>query len=141
MDEEGAAATGCSSPKALFLFIQQLRDVFPGVSFDGSKALFADNMLDPAGILGGNLRIDAQRHQQIGNQGVALIDFVGNCLTGRQQGDGALGADGDISVFPEVFHGNADTGLGESQLIGNVDGTNRALLVVKDQDGFQIVFG
>ena len=108
---------------------------------NGGKALLADDVLNSAGIFGGYLGVDPQHDQKIGNQGMALINLVGDGLSCGEQRDGAFGADGDISVLPEVFHGYADAGFGESQLIGNVDGAHSALLIMKNQDRFQIVFG
>ena len=49
------------------------------------KLLLADDVLNSAGIFGGYLGVDPQRDQKIGNQGMALINLVGDGLSCGEQ--------------------------------------------------------
>ena len=46
----------------------------------------------------------------------------------------------DISVLAEILHSHADTGFGEAQLSGNVDGADIGLFLGQHEYGFQIIF-
>ena len=49
---------------------------------DGLKALLAEHMFHPAGVLPGGLFIHPQVHQQVAEHGMALIDLFGQGLAG-----------------------------------------------------------
>lgn len=63
----------------------------------------------------------------------------GNGHAGVRQGDEPLPVHGDVSVFPQTFGGVADTGLGDTQMLRHVDGTDIAALLLHHQHGLQIV--
>ena len=46
----------------------------------------------------------------------------------------------DMAAVAEILHGPADAGLGKSQLIGDIDGTDIWLIQTEDLDGLQIIF-
>ena len=54
----------------------------------------------------------------------------GNFSAGFRQCDLVVFIDADVSVFPQIFHGNADTGLGKCQFVGDVNGMYCAAAVV-----------
>ena len=81
---------------------------------DGGKALCADHMLDAAGVLRGDRRIDPEAGQPLRQQAVALVNALGDLLPGRKQRDKAARVHGDIAVFAQVAHGDADARLENS---------------------------
>lgn len=93
------------------------------------------------GVLRGDRRIDPEAGQPLRQQAVALVNALGNLLSGRKQRDKAARVHGDIAVFAQVAHGDADARLGELQLICNVDGTHKALTLLEHQNGLQIILG
>lgn len=107
---------------------------------NGGKALLADDMLDPAGILGGSLSADAQGFQPLGQDPVALIDHFRDLFSSGSQGNVAVFVHADMAAVAEILHGHADAWLRKSQLIGDIDGTDVWLIQTEDQYGLQIVF-
>ena len=107
---------------------------------NGGKALLADDVLDPAGILGGSLSADAQGFQPLGQDPVALIDHFRDLFSSGSQGNVAVFVHADMAAVAEILHGHADAGLRKSQLIGDIDGTDVWLIQTEDQYGLQIVF-
>lgn len=107
---------------------------------NGGEALLADDMLDPAGVLGGSLLIDSQRFQPLGQDPVALIDHFRDLFSGGGQGYVAVFIHADMAAVAEILHGHADAGLGKSQLIGDINGADIWLSQTEDQDGLQIIF-
>ena len=79
---------------------------------NGGKALLADDMLDPAGILGGSLSADAQGFQPLGQDPVALIDHFRDLFSSGSQGNVAVFVHADMAAVAEILHGHADAGLG-----------------------------
>ena len=76
--------------------------------FDGLKAFRADDVLDPAGIGNGNLRIDSELLQPGGEKFMAFIDPVRDLFPALGQIDKAFRSYGNMIVFPELLHGNTD---------------------------------
>ena len=98
-------------------------------------------MLDLAGIVGGNIRVNAQRHKKSSQLAVTVIAAAGNLQTRFLQRDKAVGVHRNIAVLAQVFHGNADARLGKAHGNGNVDGAHGAFLLAEHQDLFQIILG
>ena len=76
--------------------------------FDRLKALLADHMLDPAGILRGDHGLHPKADQPAAEKLVPFIDHIRNLLSGIRQIDEALFGDSDVILFTEILHGNAD---------------------------------
>ena len=94
------------------------------MSFDGIKTLGAYDMFHTAGILGCCFGVNAQAYQPAGEELVTFIYFFCDFPAFRCKSDKSLGVNFDIAVDSEIFHGNADTGLGEVQFIGNINGAH-----------------
>ena len=98
-------------------------------------------MLHLAGICGGSFLRNAQLDKKVGQQLMTFVDLVGNGLAGRQQGDVTVAVHGNIAVFPQLFHGNADAGLADTQIIDHVDGSDRTEFLFQRQNRLQIILG
>ena len=107
---------------------------------NGGKALLADDMLDPAGVLRGSLSADAQGFHTPLPVPEELIDHFRDLFSRGSQGNVAVFVHADMAAVAEILHGHADAGLGKSQLIGDIDGTDIWLIQTEDQYGLQIVF-
>ena len=99
------------------------------VPFDRVKAFRADDVLDAAGVFRGGLFAHAQTDQHTRDDFMPFVYGLGDRPALVGQGDMPIGPHDDISVFTEVFHGDADTGLAESQFGGNVDGADIRLFL------------
>ena len=108
---------------------------------DRLKALGADHVLHTAGIGYGHIRVYAQTDQPGGNKLVPLIDTVGYLAAGFGQRDVALRGYLDVAALPELLHGDADAGLFEIKLSGDIYRADNRMLSAQDQDRFQIIFG
>ena len=91
-------------------------------------------MFHLAGILCGRLLIDAERHEEIGQYLVAVIDVGGDRHTGFGKGDEAVLVHFDITVLAELLHRHADTGFGEIHFGCDVDGSNLSDALSEPQD-------
>ena len=109
--------------------------------FDSLKALGADHVLHAAGVSHSYIRVHAQTDQPGGDKLVPLVDTVGYPAAGLGQCDIAFRGYLDVTALPELFHGNADAGLLEIQLIGDVHRADNGMLLAQDQDRLQIIFG
>ena len=58
-----------------------------------------------------------------------FVDGFCNQTPGFGQGDMAVPVHQDMPVAAQIFHGDADTGLGKSQLIGDINGAYIWLLM------------
>ena len=103
------------------------------------KGLLAEVVLHLTCVRRRVLRRDAQKREQLREGPVAVIDPAGNLHAAVIESDQAVRRHGDIAVFPQFFHGNADAGLGVAQFVDNVNGTHGTTPVPQDQYGFQIV--
>jgi hypothetical protein len=110
------------------------------VGLEGLKGLGADDVLDAAGVLGGDLRAHAHGGQPAGDERVPLVDLFGNLPALVEQSDEAVLVDIYIAVGSQVLHRHADARLGEGELVCNVYGTDVALPVVDDKYGFKVIF-
>ena len=71
---------------------------------------------------------------------MALINLAGHLIALFRQLDVSLRIHLDKTVFPQVLHGYADTGLGKTKFIDDVDGSDLLIALFQDQDALQIVF-
>ena len=110
-----------------------------GVGADGGKGLVADVVLDLAGVFLRHLGVHPQSDEEAGQSVVPVQHTGGNGHAGVRQGDEPLPVHGDIAVFPQPLGGVADTGLGDTQMLRHVDGTDIAALLLHHQHGLQIV--
>ena len=99
--------------------------LLPGLELplDGKEALRADHVLNLAGILIGCLWGNPKIHKPLGENGVTLVNFFCDRKTVLQKCDISVGIHVDHTVFTKIFHGNADAGLGDLQLVDDIDGT------------------
>ncbi len=109
--------------------------------FYSRKALCADDVFNPTGVFFCSLFRNAQLDEPVGEQGMPLIDGFGDLAAGFGQGDVAVLIYQNMPCISQVFHGDADAGLGKCQFIGDVDGTDVAVFLTENQNGFQIIFG
>ena len=95
-----------------------------------------------------NLFLSSRRDTIIVNCSLSIVNFLNPLPQPGQhflpaafrQGEMAGGADFDIPIFPQQTDRAADARLGKTQVLGDVDGTNRSLAVLQDEDRLQIVF-
>ena len=85
------------------------------------KAFLADDMLNPASIFNRCFLIHAERHQPFGKKCVPFVYFVRDGLPFFSEANESLRIHLDISIFAQIFHLNADAGLGKFQLVYDVD--------------------
>ena len=121
--------------RALFLGLFCLFDELA----DLSEGLVAQVMLDLAGVLRGHFGRDPQQREQPGETFVTVVDPAGNGHAAFIERDQSFGIHGDIAVFPQLLHGDADAGLGVSQLVDDVNGPHLPPPLLQNQDGLQIV--
>ena len=106
---------------------------------DFAKGLFAQIMLHFAGVGGGHLRVYPQADKKVRKQAVAFIDALGHRLAGREQGDPPVPVHLHIAALPQLFHSHADTGLGEVELVCDIDGADHPMALLQTQNCFQII--
>ena len=106
---------------------------------DGRKGLWADVMLDLAGIGLRRLLIHPQADKEIGEGMVAVQHFPGNGQPLGLQSDEARFVHGDIAALPQTLGGIADAGLGDAQMLRHVDGADIAVLLLHHQHGLQVI--
>lgn len=90
---------------------------------DRCKALSADDVLDTAGILCGNFRIDTEFGQTFCKKFVAFVDHFRNLATGIGQIDETGVRHRNLVLLTKILHGDADTGFLETEFIGNINGS------------------
>ena len=96
-------------------------------------------MLDLAGVLPGDGFIHTQGDKELCQGEVAVIGAAGNGITLIRQGNQAALLHGDVAVFPQLFHGDADGRLGHAKGLGNISGTGIALFFQQNQNLLQII--
>ena len=77
---------------------------------DGGEGLLAQVVLDLAGVPPGGVRADAQAHEELSEELVALVHALRDLESRRQQHDHARRVQGDIAAFPQALGGVADAG-------------------------------
>ena len=121
--------------RALFLGLFCLFDELA----DLSEGLVAQVMLDLAGVLRGHFGRDPQQREQPGETFVTVVDPAGNGHAAFIERDQSFGIHGDIAVFPQLLHGDADAGLGVAQLVDDINGAHMPAPLLQNQNGLQIV--
>ena len=99
----------------------------------------AQVVLDLAGVLGGSLRVNAQRDEERRQLAVAAIDALGNFHARRFQLNKTVGIHRNIAVLTQVFHGDTDARLGKAHRHRNIDRAHRTLLFLQHQNFFEII--
>ena len=79
--------------------------------FESIKTFIADNMLNLAGILGGNIFSDTQTHKKLCKHLVALKGFFGSFKAHRGQSQMAVLVHLDVSAVFKNADSTADTGF------------------------------
>ena len=79
------------------------------VVFQSVKALFADYVLDAAGIFHGSFFGNSQFHQTGGDELMAFVDHFGDCSAGIGQINKSGLCHCDMIFLTEIFHSDADT--------------------------------
>lgn len=64
-------------------------------------------------------------------KGMPFIKPLGNCSSFLGKSDVPFVSDFNIAIFPQFLHGDTNTGFGEFQFIGNINGTNLPLHLFK----------
>jgi hypothetical protein len=106
----------------------------------GGKGLFGKIVFDLAGISFRDLLRHTQLEEIFRQRLMTVIHFSGDGVAFIRQGDHIIHAHFDISVFPQLFHGNADGRLGDIPLIGDIDGPGMSLFFQQHQNLLQIIF-
>ena len=76
----------------------------------------------------------------MGQQAVAAVDALCDLAARLKKGQVALAIHRDITVLPQLLHGNADAGLGIAQLVDHVDGAHTAHPLGQHKDSLEIIF-
>ena len=87
------------------------------------EGLFAENMLNTAGVFQRSFLADSNGHQITGDNLVTLVNASGDGQTGFCQREKIVVIHIDVSVFAESLHGNTDAWLGVTKMSGYIDGT------------------
>ena len=90
---------------------------------DCCKTFCTDHMLNTAGILCGDLRVNAKLRQTLCKKFVAFIDHFRNLATCIGQIDKACIGYRNLVLLTKVFHSDADAGFLESEFIGDINGS------------------
>lgn len=90
------------------------------MSLDGGKGFVADVMLDFAGVLRRNLRINTQTNKKIGQNGVPLIDFFCNMKSFGGERYITVLVNDDIVPALKKSDGTAHARLGKAHIFGNI---------------------
>lgn len=104
------------------------------------EGLFADVVLNFAGVLPCGFLVYAKTNQILGQQLMPGVHPLGDFHAGLGEGDVAVAVHGNIAALPQAFRGIADGGLGHAQLFRHIKRTDIAVLLLHHQHGFQIVF-
>ena len=96
-------------------------------------------MFHLTGVGRGLFRGDAHQLKELGNGLVAAVYAAGNFHARGGEGDVPIPGHDNIAAFPQLLHGDADAGLGVSQLVHHIDGPDLAGLFLDDQDGLQVI--
>ena len=79
------------------------------------EGLFAENMLNTAGVFQRSFLADSNGHQITGDNLVTLVNASGDGQTGFCQRE---------KIVAESLHGNTDAWLGVTKMSGYIDGTH-----------------
>lgn len=113
-----------------------IRQVF----FETFKGLVAEVVFDLAGIFPGGFFRNSTPHEQIRKEHMSFVGFLGDFFTGICEENVSVLISGNVAVFFQLFHGDTDARLGETQMVYNVDGAYTPFFISQNQYGFQIVF-
>ena len=87
----------------------------------GGEGLIAQVVLDPAGVLAGDILIDAEPDKKLRQQPVPLIYPPGYLHARAGQSDVRIIVHGDVAVFTQPLCCIADARLCNSELSGDID--------------------
>lgn len=76
----------------MILFVRAIHEFF-----DGGKAFLTDMMLDLAGVVSGDLLVNAKTDEKLGEKGVPLIHFLRQIKTRIGQGDISVAVNLDVT--------------------------------------------
>ena len=107
---------------------------------EGIEGLRMQIVLDLAGVFLSDLGIDADGNEEVGEDLMARVDLLSDLHTLIGQCDQAVAGHGDITVFAEILGSVGYAGLGHAKVLSDVYGTDVAVVFLKDEHGFQIVF-
>ena len=111
------------------------------VPLDRVKGFVAQVVLDFACVVERRLLADPKAHEQLAENGVALIDMGRNAFAFLGQVDMIILIDGDQPVFTHLAQNDGNRRAGIGKIGADVDGVNLVLLLRENVDRFQIVFG
>ena len=108
---------------------------------NGVEGFVAQVMLNLAGVVQRGFLADSKAHEQLAEDGMAFVDVGSDAPAFFSQIDMVILVDGYKPAFAHLPQddGHRRTGIGEVR--ADVDSVNLILLLRKDIDGFQIVFG
>ena len=107
--------------------------------FDALKRLFAEIMLNLAGIFGRSLAGNPEPDEEIRQQLMALKHPPCDLFSGGKKRNQTIVFHRKITVLAQLFHRDTDAWLGNAERPGNVNRANLAALLRKQQNGFQII--
>ena len=107
---------------------------------DGAEGFVADDMLNPAGILGRGFFVHPQMDQHIPDDRMPLIYLFRSLPAQFRQGQVAVLIRSQIAALLQKSHAPADAGLGKSHIFRNIDGTDIGAFLCENIDVFLIHF-
>ena len=134
---KSAGACSCGSfvlAKDLIVFLLAL-----DVRAERVEGLLAHVVLHAAGILKRGLFVHAEGYQEAGKHPVPLQHTGRDLHAALAERDEAVLIHGNIAVFAQALGRIGDAGLGDAQLLGNVDGADIAMLLLHHQHRLEII--
>ena len=86
-------------------------------------------VLDLAGILSGGFFRNTAPDEQVRKEEMAFVRLLGNFFARICQEYMTVLVTGDITVALKLFHGDADAGFRETQMVDDIDGTHASFFV------------
>ena len=110
------------------------------VFFNRLEGFVAQVVLDFARVVERRLLADPKAHEQLAENGVALIDMGRNAFAFLGQVDMVILIDVDQPVFAHLAQNDRNRRAGLGKIGADVDGVNLVLLLRENVNRFQIVF-
>ena len=108
--------------------------------FNRVEGFVAQVVLDFAGVVQGDFLTDAEAHEKLAEDGVALVDMGRDFFAFRGQVDVVILIDGDQPVFAHLAQDDGNRRAGIGKIRADINGVNLVLLLRENVDRFQIVF-
>lgn len=106
------------------------------MSADAFHGFFADDVLDSACIAGSVFFVHAKSHKIAAKDFVTAVYGFRHFLARVCESYMTGGVYVDVAVFAQLFHSDADAGLGKLQLAGYINRTDITLSKLEYEDSF-----